>query len=106
LNPAGPEVVSPEVVSLGRQDHVADPIQLRSTPMANNLPFDWALNLADALSEYTSTIFKELIDADSTTRKGKAPGIPDLLRISVHLAAECEHAATVLATTYKNQSTL
>jgi hypothetical protein len=74
--------------------------------MADNLPLDWAMNLTDALSAYTASIFKELINSDSTNCEGIIPVIPDALQLSVHLVAECEHAATVLATAYKNQSAL
>jgi hypothetical protein len=72
--------------------------------MAKGIPLDWALNLADTLSDYIAAIFKELIESDSTNRETVTPAIPDLLHLSVHLVAECEHAATVLARAYQNQS--
>jgi hypothetical protein len=70
--------------------------------MAESIPSDWALNLADTLADYIAAIFKELIELDSTNRETVTPAIPDL-HLSMHLVAECEHAATVLARAYQNQ---
>lgn len=74
--------------------------------MAEEIPSGWALNLADILSAYTTAVFKELIDPESTNHERRSPAIPDPLRLSVHLVAECEHAATVLASAYQNRSAL
>lgn len=73
-----------------------------STNIVDSLPPDWALNLSDALSDYILSVFQEMIGPDDPDR----PMVLPAPTLPVPLVAECEHAAAVLATAFRNTGAL
>jgi len=71
--------------------------------MSAPLPAHWRLHLAETLSEYTLSLFREKLAA-THDGDGQPPSPPVLPPSSVPLlvAAECEHAAEVLIQAFTN----